>query len=97
MLLIILGFLCAVLLSVRFDMFILLPATLMGWGMAAIGGVLGGGSLGSILLQMMLVTVALQAGYMAGIVGQWLMGSKRTVPVRWRDESAAAATPDKAF
>jgi len=91
MLLIILSFLSAVLLSVRFDMFILLPAILLGWLAAIIGGVATGGSFGSILIEMVLVAVALQVGYVGGVVGQWLMKAQPGVRHRWSEKSAAAA------
>lgn len=96
MLLIILGFLCAVLLSVRFDMFILLPATILGWALAVAGGILSGASFGSILIDMMLVAIALQVGYVGGIVGQWLMGSKSALSARWSGKSAAATDEARA-
>ena len=97
MLLTILGFLCGVVLSVRFDVLILLPAILLGWVLVIIGavGAVGGGNGMSILLGMVTVAAALQGGYITGIVGQWGLRSSRVVPQSWPEKSAAA--PDSAF
>ena len=95
MLLTILGFLCGVVLSVRFDVLILLPAILLGWVLAVIIGAVGGGTGMSILLGMVTVAAALQGGYITGIVGQWGLRSSRVVPQSWPEKSAAA--PDSAF
>ena len=95
MLLTILGFLFGIVLSVRFDVLVLVPAILLGWLLAVIGGLAGGGTIMSIILGMVWVATALQIGYMAGIVGQWALRSSRAVP-QSRNEKPAVA-PDGAF
>jgi hypothetical protein len=71
MLLTIFGFLCGAVLSFRFDVRILLPATLLGWLLAFVGGLLTVAPVLSILTVMAMLTVALQLGYMFGICMQW--------------------------
>ena len=95
MLLTILGLLCGIVLSVRFDFLILLPAILLGWLLAVIGGIASGGTGGSVLLAMLLVATALQGGYVLGIVGQWALRTHRALPQQWPEKATAA--PDSAF
>ena len=95
MLLTILGLLCGIVLSVRFDVLILLPAILLGWLLAAIGGLIVGSTGTSIVFEMVLVATALQGGYVLGIVGQWALRSHRALPQSWPEKTAAA--PDRAF
>ena len=95
MLLTILGLLCGVLLSVRFDFLILLPAILLGWLLAVVGGLASGGTVVSILLGMILVATALQGGYITGIVGQWALRSYRPANQSWPEKATAA--PDRVF
>ena len=95
MLLTILGLLCGIVLSVRFDVLILLPAILLGWLLAVAGGIIVGGTGMSIVFGMVLVATALQGGYVLGIVGQWALRSQRAMPQRWPEKTAA--TPDSAF
>jgi len=95
MLLTILGLLCGIVLSVRFDVLILLPAILLGWLLAVIGGLIVGGTGMSIVFGMVLVATALQGGYVLGIVGQWALRSHRALPQSWPEKTTA--TPDSAF
>src|ERR1700692_3151683 len=67
----ILGFLGAIVLAFRFNVVILLPAILVGWMLALTSGVMNASSGASIAFQMALVAVALQLGYVAGIVLKW--------------------------
>ena len=94
MLLTILGLLCGIVLSVRFDVLILLPAILRGWLLAVVGGFVAGSTGTSIILGMVLVATALQGGYGLGIVGQWALRSHRALPQRWPEKATAA--PDSA-
>jgi hypothetical protein len=73
----ILGFLFATVLSFRFNMFILLPAILLGWMLVVVDGLLNANSGVSIALQMVLVAVVLQLGYVGGIVLKWALLSAR--------------------
>ena len=91
MLLTIFCFLCGIVLSFRFDALILLPAMLLGWVLAVIGGLVDGGTGLSILIGMVLVACALQGGYIGGIVIQWVSGVMRALPKRRLEKSAAAA------
>jgi hypothetical protein len=95
MLLTILGFLCGILLGCRFDFLILIPAFLLGWLLVAISGMVGGLSWASLLIEIGLVTTALQVGYIGGILGQWMMRSKQAVSKSMTKESSTAA--DGAF
>ena len=98
MLLTILGFLCGIVLSARFDFLILLPGILVGWLLTVTGGLISGSTAVSIVLGMVMVATALQGGYMLGIVGQWALRSHRFVhrstQQRWPGKTAAA--PDSA-
>jgi hypothetical protein len=95
MLVTILGFLFGIVLSIRFDVLILLPAILLGWIMAAIGATISGDSGLTIVLGMVMVATALQGGYISGIIGQWIWRSKRALPRDWPEKSAA--TSEQAF
>jgi hypothetical protein len=77
MLLAILGFLCGMVLGFRFKVLILVPTTAFGWALAAMTGALGGNSWTSIALTMVLVALALQAGYVSGIAVRRLMAAVR--------------------
>ena len=66
MLLTIFGFLCGIVLSFRFDALILLPAMLLGWVLAGIGGLIDGGTGLSIRIGVVLVACALQGATSAG-------------------------------
>jgi len=88
----ILGFLATVL-SFRFNMFILLPAILLGWTLVLAAGILHGSSGAAIALHMVLAALVLQLGYLAGIILKWaLMAGRRR---NWSDKSAAL--PDGTF
>ena len=95
MLLTILGLLCGMVLSVRFDVLILLPAILLGWLLAVAGGLIVGSTGMSIIFGMVMVAAALQGGYVLGIVGQWALRSHRALPQSWPEKTVAA--PDSAF
>jgi len=95
MLLPILGLLCGIVLSARFDVLILLPAILLGWFLAVVGGLVMGSTVTSILFGMVLVATALQGGYVLGVVGQWALRSHRALPQRWPEKATAA--PDRVF
>ena len=73
MLLTILGFLCGVVLSLRFNVLILVPTILLGWMLALVAGLATGVSTTSIALEMAFVAAALQLGYIAGIVFKWAL------------------------
>lgn len=89
MLLTILGFLCGIVLSFRFDVLILLPAILLGWALATVGELVIGGSGMSVLIAAVLVTTALQVGYVAGIVAQWALRLNRVnAPQNWSEKPA---------
>jgi hypothetical protein len=95
MLLTILAFLCGIVLSLRFDVLILLPATLLGWFLMAGSGLVGGSSGMSIVMWMLFVSTALQVGYVAGICGQWVLASMRLTETKaWRKQDVVA--PDHA-
>ncbi len=61
-------FLCGVVLSFRFKTAILIPATLLVWVLALVGGLLARSSGGAIALDFAITTVALQLGYLIGTV-----------------------------
>ena len=80
-------------LAFRFNVIILLPAILFGWMVALVNGVATASSGASIALQMALVAVVLQLGYVAGIVLKWAM-----LASRHHDESGKSAmVPDGSF
>ncbi len=95
MLLIIIGFLCGIVLGGRFDFLILIPAILLGVILAALGGIATGASFSSIMLEVVLVTAALQVGYIGGIVAQWATRSKLALSKTLAEKSSTA--PDGAF
>ncbi len=74
MLLAILGLLCGLVLGLRFDVLILLPAILLGWFVAMADGLIAGGGAGSIAIGMAVAAIALQAGYLLGVAAQWVAG-----------------------
>ena len=92
MLLTILGLLCGVVLSLRFDVLILVPAILLGCALAVVGGLATGAS---VVWGAVLVATALQVGYVSGIVGQWALRSQRGLRQSWPEKTAVA--PDSAF
>ena len=92
MLLTILGLLCGAVLSLRFDVLILVPAILLGCALAVVGGLATGTS---IVLGVVLVASALQVGYILGVVGQWALRSQRALPESWPEKTTVA--PDSAF
>jgi len=75
------AFLCGVLLSFRFPVLVLAPAILLGWIVALAGGLFAGNSGASILLELILVGAAAQTGYMAGVVGTWIVAAPPVVTV----------------
>src|ERR1700726_4558328 len=77
MMLAILGSLGGIVLAFRFNVIILLPAVLIGWMMVLVNGVVTANSGASIAFQMVLVAVALQLGYVAGIVLKWAVLASR--------------------
>jgi len=77
MMLAILGSLGATMLAFRFNVIILLPAILFGWMVAFVHGLVTASSGASIAFQMALVAVALQVGYVAGIVLKWAVLASR--------------------
>lgn len=95
MLLTILGFLCGLVLGCRFDFLILIPAILLGWVLAALSGIAVGASVTSTLLDVVLVTGALQVGYIGGILAQWTVRSKHSLSKSLAEKSSTAA--DGAF
>ena len=93
MMLAILGSLGAIMLAFRFNVIILLPAILFGWMVALLNGVVTGSSGASIAFQMVLVAVALQLGYVAGIVVKWAMLASR----RRHEAGKPVMVPDGTF
>ena len=87
----IMGSLGAILLSLRFNVIILLPAILFGWMVALVNGVVTASSGTSIVLQMVLVAVALQLGFVAALVLKW------AALVGRRHHAKAAMMPDGTF
>src|ERR1700681_719388 len=71
----IIGFLFGAALALRFNVFILLPAT----GLALLGtaavGIADGDRIGSVVLTMVLIGTSLQAGYVAGTVTRAILAS----------------------
>jgi hypothetical protein len=68
-----LEFLGALVLAFRFNVFILLPAVLLGWMLVLISGITAGNSGASIAFHMVLVAIVLQVGYLAGIICKWAL------------------------
>ena len=89
----ILGFLGGAALAFRFNVMILLPATLFGWSAVLVNGVVSLNSGASIAFHMALIAVALQVGFMAGIVLIWSMLASR----RRHESGQAAMVPDGTF
>lgn len=69
--LVIFGSLAGTALAFRFNVIVLLPVILFGWMVALVSGAATASSGASIMFQMVLVAVALQLGYVAGIVLKW--------------------------
>src|SRR5579862_7620115 len=88
-----LGSLGATMLAFRFNVIILLPAILFGWVVALVNGVVTASPGASIALQMALVAVALQVGYVAGIVLKWAVLASR----RRHESGKPAMVPDGTF
>ncbi len=67
----ILIFIAGIMLALRFNVIILLPAVLFIWMIAIADGVATASSIASIVLQMTLLAVALQIGFVVGLVLEW--------------------------
>jgi hypothetical protein len=93
MMLAILGSLGATMLAFRFNVIILLPAILFGWMVAFVHGLVTASPGASIAFQMALVAVALQVGYVAGIVLKWAVLASR----RRHESSKPAMVSDGTF
>lgn len=89
----ILGSFAAIVLAFRFNVFILLPATLFGWVVALVNGLVTASTIGSIAFEMALVAIALQFGYVAGIVLKWAVLAGR----RRHETAKPAMVPDGTF
>ncbi len=89
----ILGLLGAIILALRFNVIILLPAILFGWAVALVNGVMTASSGTSIMFQMVLVAVALQLGFVGALVLKWAVLAGRHHPRAGK----ATATPGGAF
>ena len=89
----ILGFLGATVLAFRFNVIILLPAILFGWMAVLVSGILTASSGASIALHMVLVAIALQVGYLAGIIFKWALLTSR----RRSLSNKPAMVPDGTF
>ena len=87
----ILGSLGAILLALRFNVIILLPAVLFGWMVALVNGVVTASSGTSIVFQMALVAVALQVGFVGALVLKW------AVLVGQRHHAKAGMIPSGTF
>ena len=72
------GFLSGILLGLRQDVLILMPAILGGWLLVVAVGFVAGEHTKSILIALVVVAAALQVGFIAGIVCQWVMGLLRS-------------------
>jgi hypothetical protein len=84
MMLTIFGFLTGTVMAFRFNVFILVPTILFGWGLVLVGGLITSSSVASIALQVVVVALALQIGYLAGFVFKWaLLVSRRR---NWSDK-----------
>jgi hypothetical protein len=74
----ILGFLAGTALAARFNVLILLPGTITAWLLVLVSGVANAHSGTWIAVEMALVVIGLQLGYLAGIVLQGtLLASRR--------------------
>jgi hypothetical protein len=91
--LIITAFLGGTVLAFSFSVIILLPAILLAWVIVLADGLLTASSGMSIALQMVLVAVVLQFGYVAAIAVKWavLAGRRRYKSGRF------AMVPDGTF
>lgn len=90
MLLAILGFLCGMVLGFRFKVLILVPTIAGGWALAVMTGMLADSTWTMIALTMVMVALALQAGYIGGIVVRRLMAASRMSRRRTFAEKRAA-------
>ena len=78
------GFLAGMVMAFRFNVFILVPTILFGWGLVLVGGLITSSPIASIALTVVLVTLTLQIGYLAGFVFKWaLLVSRRR---NWSDK-----------
>ena len=69
----ILGFLCGVILALRFNVFVLIPAIFLG-SIVAIGSSLAvGATIGTMSLSVVLVITALQLGYLFGSFARYAL------------------------
>lgn len=69
----ILGFLGGTVLAWRFPVFVLFPAILFGWMLVLVSGLLTASPGASIAVHMVFVAIALQFGYLAGIILKWAL------------------------
>ena len=91
--LIILGLLCGLVLAFRFNVLILLPTILFGWMLVLVGAAVTARVGFSIALEMALVAIAVQVGYLGGFIFKW-----RLLVNRRRNSSAKPVTaPDGAI
>lgn len=87
-----LGSLGAILLALRFNVIVLVPAILFGWVVALVNGMVSASSGSSIIFQMALIAVALQFGFVGALLIKWAM-----LVSRRQDQAANAALPDGTF
>jgi hypothetical protein len=92
----ILGILCGMVLGFRFKVLILAPVIALGWAFAVGAGLLSDASWTAIALTMALIAIAVQSGYVAGIVLRRLLvaarfGRRRAWPQKRN------AVPDSAY
>ncbi len=73
----ILGFFGATVLAFRFNVLVLLPAILFGWILVLGNGLLTARSGAAITFHIVLVAIALQLGYLAGIILKWALLASR--------------------
>ena len=69
----ILGLLGGTVLAWRFNVFVLFPAILFGWMVVLVSGLLTASPGASIAVHMVFVAIALQFGYLAGIILKWAL------------------------
>ncbi len=84
-------FLCGLVLSFRFRISILIPATLIAWALALIVGLLMQHSGGMIALDIVVAAAALQLGYLAGTVSMaGVVALRRSRQRNWLKKPVAA-------
>jgi hypothetical protein len=86
------SFLCGVVLSFRFTVVILVPAILLGWILVLAHGVFAGNSGTEIFLELVLVNVAAQSGYLAGVIVMWIIPDESFVNVSGKPSARPPAT-----